>query len=71
IAGPAELVDAVRGLSRPFIFTTALPPAVAAGALAAVRHLRTSEEERDRLRENARLTHRLLRERGIPFLSDG
>ncbi|MFJ9688833.1 5-aminolevulinate synthase [Streptomyces bacillaris] len=71
IAGPAELVDAVRGLSRPFIFTTALPPAVAAGALAAVRHLRTSEEERDRLRENARLTHRLLRERAIPFLSDG
>nr|MDT0522174.1 5-aminolevulinate synthase [Streptomyces sp. DSM 41633] len=71
IAGPAELVDAVRGLSRPFIFTTALPPAVAAGALAAVRHLRTSEEERDRLRENARLTHRLLREHGIPFVSDG
>ncbi|NEA19336.1 5-aminolevulinate synthase [Streptomyces halstedii] len=71
IAGPAELVDAVRGLSRSFIFTTALPPAVVAGALAAVRHLRTSDEERDRLRENARLTHRLLTEHGIPFVSDG
>ncbi|MEV3870677.1 5-aminolevulinate synthase [Streptomyces sp. NPDC049906] len=70
IAGPAELVDAVRGLSRSFIFTTALPPAVVAGALAAVRHLRTSDEERERLRENARLMHRLLREHEIPFVSD-
>ncbi|MFJ4773845.1 5-aminolevulinate synthase [Streptomyces uncialis] len=70
IAGPAELIDAVRAFSRSFIFTTALPPAVVAGALAAVRHLRASEEERDRLRENARLTHRLLREHGIPFVSD-
>ncbi|MFE0603973.1 5-aminolevulinate synthase [Streptomyces sp. NPDC058892] len=70
IAGPAELVDAVRGLSRSFIFTTALPPSVVAGALAAVRHLRASDEERDRLRENARLTHRLLTEHGIPFVSD-
>ncbi|WP_354644619.1 aminotransferase class I/II-fold pyridoxal phosphate-dependent enzyme [Kitasatospora camelliae] len=41
-----------------------------AGGLAAVRHLRTSELERDRLRENAQLTHRLLKEQGIPFLSD-
>ncbi|MGX4735433.1 5-aminolevulinate synthase [Kitasatospora griseola] len=71
IAGPAELVDAVRGLSRSFIFTTALPPAVVAGALAAVRHLRGSDEERDRLHANARLAHRLLTEHGIPFVSDG
>ncbi|WP_406403274.1 5-aminolevulinate synthase [Streptomyces uncialis] len=70
IAGPAELIDAVRGFSRSFIFTTALPPAVVAGALAAVRHLRASDAERHRLRENARLTHRLLREHGIPFVSD-
>ncbi|MFB7614093.1 5-aminolevulinate synthase [Kitasatospora sp. NPDC056181] len=70
VAGPAALVDAVRGLSRPFIFTTSLPPAVAAAALAAVRHLRTSESERDALRRNARLLHRLLTERRIPFLSD-
>ncbi|MFJ8490078.1 5-aminolevulinate synthase [Streptomyces sp. NPDC094038] len=71
IAGPAPLVDAVRAFSRSFIFTTSLPPAVAAGALAAVRHLRASERERDALAENARLLHRLLTERGIPFLSDG
>ncbi|GAA3116769.1 5-aminolevulinate synthase [Streptomyces echinatus] len=69
IAGPAALVESVRGFSRPFIFTTSLPPATVAGALAAVRHLRSSEEERRRLAENARLLHRLLTERGIPFLS--
>lgn len=70
IAGPAALVDAVRSLSRPFIFTTSLPPAVAAAALAAVRHLRRSESERDSLRDNAQLLHGLLTDRRIPFLSD-
>ncbi|MFH7597052.1 5-aminolevulinate synthase [Streptomyces racemochromogenes] len=70
IAGPAALVDAVRTLSRPFVFTTSLPPAVAAGALAAVRHLAGSDAERTALHRNARLLHGLLRERGIPFLSD-
>ncbi|MEU5085242.1 5-aminolevulinate synthase [Streptomyces sp. NPDC021356] len=70
VAGPTVLMDAVRAFARSFIFTTALPPAVAAGALAAVRHLRGSEQERERLAVNARLLHGLLRERGIPFLSD-
>ncbi|MDH6130009.1 5-aminolevulinate synthase [Kitasatospora sp. GP82] len=70
IAGPATVIDTVRTLSRPFIFTTSLPPAIAAGALAAVRHLRGSELERTALHDNARLMHRLLAERGIPFISD-
>ncbi|MFH8367823.1 5-aminolevulinate synthase [Streptomyces sp. NPDC018031] len=70
IAGPKAVIDAVRMFSRSFIFTTALPPAVAAAALAAVRHLRSSDVERERLRENAQLMHRLLRERRIPFISD-
>ncbi|WP_367428469.1 5-aminolevulinate synthase [Streptomyces celluloflavus] len=70
IAGPAEVIEAVRMFSRSFIFTTALPPAVAAGALAAVRHLRSSGAERDQLWSNAQLMHRLLNERGIPFISD-
>nr|WP_100808792.1 5-aminolevulinate synthase [Streptomyces sp. M56] len=70
IAGPAEIIEAVRMFSRSFIFTTALPPALAAGATAAVRHLRTSEAEREQLWSNAQLMHRLLNERGIPFISD-
>lgn len=70
IAGPAEIIEAVRMFSRSFVFTTALPPAVAAGALAAVRHLRSSEAERKQLWLNAQLMHQLLNQRGIPFISD-
>ncbi|MEU7414926.1 5-aminolevulinate synthase [Streptomyces sp. NPDC042638] len=70
IAGPADVIEAVRMFSRSFIFTTALPPAVAAAALAAVRHLRSSDAEREQLWSNAQLMHRLLNERGIPFISD-
>ncbi|MFG2911034.1 5-aminolevulinate synthase [Kitasatospora sp. NPDC048286] len=70
IAGPAPVVDAVRSFASAFIFTTSLPPAVAAGALAAVRHLKRSEKERSQLREKATLLHTLLRERGIPVVSD-
>jgi len=69
IAGPRDLIDVVRTRSRAFVFTTSLPPATAAGALAAVRHLRQSEVERERLAENATLLHRLLDEADIPYLS--
>ncbi|WP_394849572.1 5-aminolevulinate synthase [Pendulispora brunnea] len=69
VAGPAPIIDAIRAFSRSFIFTTSLPPAIAAGALAAVRHLRSTDDERNRLRENAQLLHRLLIERNVPFIS--
>ena len=69
IAGPRDLIDVVRTRSRAFVFTTSLPPATAAGALAAVCHLRRSEVERERLAENAQLLHRLLDEADIPYRS--
>ncbi|WP_432012233.1 5-aminolevulinate synthase [Streptomyces cucumeris] len=70
IAGPTEVIEAVRMFSRSFIFTTALPPAVAAAALAAVRHLRSSDAEREQLWSNAQLMKKQLNERRIPFISD-
>ncbi len=66
IAGSAALVDCVRSYAPAFIFTTALPPVVAAGALASVRHLMTSCVERERHQERAARLKRLLAQSGLP-----
>ena len=68
IAASAALVDFVRSFASGFIFTTALPPAVAAGALAGVRHLKESTVERERHQERAATTRRRLIEAGLPVM---
>ncbi|HUT49021.1 MAG TPA: 5-aminolevulinate synthase [Alphaproteobacteria bacterium] len=68
IAGSAALCDTVRSYGSGFIFTTALPPAVAAGALASVRHLKTSDVERAGQQDRAARLKALLREAGFPVL---
>ena len=68
ITGSAALVDFVRSYASGFIFTTALPPAVAAGALASVRHLKQSQLERQVQQDRVRLLKRRLGESGIPML---
>jgi 5-aminolevulinate synthase len=68
IAASATLVDIVRSFAPGFIFTTALPPVIAAGALASVRHLRASEAERESQRTNVALLKNRLQATGIPVM---
>jgi len=66
IAGTAAMCDFVRSFASGFIFTTALPPAVAAGALASVQHLKASAVERARQQNRVSLLRRRLSEIGVP-----
>ncbi|WP_338665070.1 5-aminolevulinate synthase [Pararoseomonas sp. SCSIO 73927] len=68
VAGSATLIDAIRSFAPGFIFSTTLTPAVAAGALASVRHLRASDAERTAHQERARATRAALRAQGLPVL---
>ena len=68
ITGSSSLIDFVRSFASGFIFTTALPPAVAAGALASVRHLKTSDAERQQHQERAATLKRRLAEAGLPVM---
>jgi 5-aminolevulinate synthase len=68
IAASKVCVDYIRSAGAGFIFTTAIPPSVAAGALASVRHVRAHEELRTRLHTNASLLKSSLTEAGLPHM---
>ena len=68
IAASADLVDFVRSFGNGFIFTTSLPPAVAAGARASVRHVRATQALRDRHQERSETLKRRLKEAGLPVM---
>lgn len=69
IAGAQWLVDAIRSFATGFIFTTSLPPAVAAGCLASLEHLKGQSAERDRLHAQTRRLRQALAERRIPVMA--
>ncbi|MCW5699444.1 MAG: 5-aminolevulinate synthase [Rhodospirillales bacterium] len=68
IAGSAALIDVVRSFGTGFIFSTAMPPAVAAGALASVRHLQSNNELRERHQERAATLKYRLGNAGLPVM---
>jgi 5-aminolevulinate synthase len=68
LAGSAALVDAVRSYAPGFIFTTALPPAICAAATVAIRHLKTSQWERDRHQERAARVKAVLSAAALPIM---
>jgi 5-aminolevulinate synthase len=68
IAASARFIDVVRSFAPGFIFTTSIPPVLAAGALASVRHLKSSQVERQLHQERAAMLKRLLAEAGLPVM---
>jgi 5-aminolevulinate synthase len=68
ITGSAALIDAVRSYAPGFIFTTALPPAICAAATAAIRHLKTSNFERERHQDRATRVKAVLNFAGLPVM---
>ena len=68
IAGDADVIDFVRSYGAGFIFTTALPPVVAAGALTSVRHLKSHPEMRTQHQERAQRLKDKLKAAGIPTM---
>lgn len=68
ITGKANIIDAIRSYANAFIFTTALPPAIAAGARASVDYLKTSQLERHRIHNNVTYFKEKLRSIDLPFM---
>src|SRR4029079_1479598 len=68
IAASAEICDAVRSYAPGFIFTTALPPAVCAATVAAIKHLKTSTWERERHQDRAARVKAVLTATGLPVM---
>jgi 5-aminolevulinate synthase len=68
VTGTRAVIDAIRSYAPGFIFTTALPPAIAAAALTSIRHLKGSSVEREAQQRHAALTKQALRAAGLPVM---
>lgn len=71
IAASAKMCDAIRSYAPGFIFTTSLPPAVAAGAVASVAHLKTDQSLRDLHQTHSKTLKLRLKGLGLPLIDHG
>ena len=69
IAANGQIIDAVRSYAPGFIFTTALPPAICSAATAAIKHLKSSNWERERHQDRAARVKAILNAAGLPVMS--
>ena len=70
IAAAHCICDAIRSYAPGFIFTTSLPPAIAAGVIASIRHLKASGAERERHQERVRTLKGMLKAAGLPVMEN-
>ena len=70
ITGSTELCDFVRSFASGFIFTTAIPPALAAGAVASIKYLKNSQTERIQHKERVAALRAKLEAKGIPHMDN-
>ncbi len=71
IASSHKMCDAIRSYAPGFIFTTSLPPAVAAGAAASVRHLKRDQARRDIHQTQSKILKMRLKGLGLPIIDHG
>lgn len=71
IAASAKMCDAIRSYAPGFIFTTSLPPVVAAGAAASVAHLKVDQNLRDQHQTQAKILKMRLKGLGLPIIDHG
>jgi len=71
IASSAKMCDAIRSYAPGFIFTTSLPPGIAAGAAASVGHLKSDRALRDRHQTQAKILKTRLKGLGLPLIDHG
>ena len=71
ITGSNLLVDAIRSSGSGFIFTTAIPPSIAAGAITSIKHIMKANKIRTHHQENAEKLRAKLREANIKFIENG
>ena len=71
IASSAKICDALRSYAPGFIFTTSLPPAIAAGAAASVAFLKSNQTLRDQHQLQAKILKMRLKSLGLPLIDHG